>query len=123
MAAVLLAVPLAATPAQAKPRVPVLAKYVDTRIGTDEGAADFGTGGGAGATYPGAVAPFGMVQLSPDTYPGVDNPAGGYSYVDSQIKGFTMPPLSGPGCTGLLNLPLLPTTAAVDRSPSQSASY
>lgn len=100
-----------------------LSQSVDTRIGTQEGAADFGTGGGAGATYPGAVAPFGMVQLSPDTYPGVDNPAGGYSYVDSQIKGFTMTHLSGTGCTGLLDLPLLPTTAAVDASPSPKASY
>ncbi len=48
---------------------PAHAASVDTRIGTAEGAADFGTGGGAGATYPGAVAPFGMVQLSPDTFP------------------------------------------------------
>lgn len=100
-----------------------LSADVDTRIGTQEGAADFGTGGGAGATYPGAVAPFGMVQLSPDTAPGTDNPAGGYSYVDSRIRGFSLTHISGAGCSGLGDIPLLPTTAAVDRSPSPRASY
>src|ERR1700754_1103059 len=96
---------------------------VDTRIGTQEGAPDFGTGGGAGATYPGAVAPFGMVQLSPDTAPGIDNPAGGYSYVDHQIKGFSLTHLSGAGCAGLGDVPLLPTTHAIDVAPSVKGSY
>jgi predicted alpha-1,2-mannosidase len=100
-----------------------LSANVDTRIGTQEGAADFGTGGGAGATYPGAVAPFGMVQLSPDTYPGIDNPAGGYSYVDHRIKGFSLTHISGAGCSGLSDVPLLPTTHAIDRSPSPRASF
>src|SRR4051794_23721361 len=96
---------------------------VDTRIGTQEGAPDFGTGGGAGATYPGAVAPFGMVQLSPDTAPGVDNPAGGYSFVDHEIKGFSLTHLSGAGCAGLGDVPLLPTTHAIDAAPSIRDSY
>ncbi|WCB95448.1 hypothetical protein DSM104299_04193 [Baekduia alba] len=96
---------------------------VDTRIGTDEGAADFGTGGGAGATYPGAVAPFGMVQLSPDTAPGIVNPAGGYSYRDDEIKGFSLTHLSGAGCAALSDVPLLPTTHAVDAAPSVKGSY
>ena len=99
------------------------AASVDTRIGTQEGAQDFGTGGGAGATYPGAVAPFGMVQLSPDTAPGIDNPAGGYSYVDHQIKGFSLTHLSGAGCAGLSDVPLLPTTHAIDPAPSLKGSY
>jgi predicted alpha-1,2-mannosidase len=96
---------------------------VDTRIGTAEGAADFGTGGGAGATYPGAVAPFGMVQLSPDTDPGVDNPAGGYSSVDHRIKGFSLTHISGAGCAALSDVPLLPTTHAIDTSPSVHESF
>lgn len=99
------------------------AASVDTRIGTQEGAPDFGTGGGAGATYPGAVAPFGMVQLSPDTAPGIDNPAGGYSYVDHQIKGFSLTHLSGAGCAGLSDVPLLPTTHTIDTAPSLKGSY
>lgn len=37
---------------------PDLTKYVKIKIGT----------GGHGHTYPGATMPFGMVQLSPDTY-------------------------------------------------------
>jgi len=96
---------------------------VDTRIGTAEGAKDFGTGGGAGATYPGAVAPFGMVQLSPDTDPGIDNPAGGYSTVDHKIKGFSLTHISGAGCAALSDVPLLPTTHAIDASPSPRASF
>jgi predicted alpha-1,2-mannosidase len=122
-ASVVVAVLAMAASASAASGASPLSHDVDTRIGTQEGAADFGTGGGAGATYPGAVAPFGMVQLSPDTYPGVDNPAGGYSYVDSKIKGFSLTHLSGAGCSALSDIPLLPTTAGVDRSPSPRASY
>jgi putative alpha-1,2-mannosidase len=46
-----------------------LTSSVETRMGTDEGAADFGTGGGAGATCPGAGAPIGKQQQTPDTEP------------------------------------------------------
>ncbi len=102
---------------------PARAASVDTRIGTAEGAADFGTGGGAGATYPGPVAPFGMVQLSPDTFPSTENPAGGYSYADHQIKGFSLTHLSGAGCAGLQDVPLLPTTHAIDASPSAGDTF
>ena len=42
---------------------------------------------GPGNTYPGAVVPFGMVQLSPDNgLPGWDRIAG-YYYPDSTIAG------------------------------------
>ncbi|MCW2992266.1 MAG: glycoside hydrolase family 92 protein, partial [Solirubrobacterales bacterium] len=100
-----------------------LTRYVDTRTGTDEGAPDFGTGGGAGSTFPGAVAPFGMLQLSPDTEPGYRNYAGMYSYGDRQIKGFGLTHLSGAGCSSLGDVPFLPTTHAVDGSPSTLGSY
>ena len=43
--------------------------YVNPFSGTRAGATDFGTGGGAGNTFPGPVAPFGMIQLGPDTWP------------------------------------------------------
>jgi predicted alpha-1,2-mannosidase len=102
---------------------PAAAADVDTRIGTAEGAADFGTGGGAGATYPGPVAPFGMVQLSPDTFPSTENPAGGYSFSDTRMRGFSLTHLSGAGCAGLQDVPLLPTTHAVDASPSPGATF
>lgn len=108
--------------ARKKPKAPLSAS-VETRMGTDEGAADFGTGGGAGATFPGAVAPFGMVQLSPDTIPGLRNYAGGYTYSDTKLKGFSLTHISGAGCAGLQDVPLLPTTHVVDASPAKPATY
>jgi putative alpha-1,2-mannosidase len=54
-------------------------RHVDPFVGTRSGAQDFGTVGGAGNTFPGAVVPFGMAQFSPDTVPSSDNFAGGYS--------------------------------------------
>ena len=42
---------------------------VNPFVGTLPGAADFGTGGGAGNTFPGATTPFGMVAFSPDSSP------------------------------------------------------
>ena len=44
--------------------------------------------GGHGHTFPGATAPFGMIQLSPDTrHEGWDG-CSGYHYSDSVIYGF-----------------------------------
>lgn len=51
---------------------------------------------GGGNTFPGAVAPFGMIQWSPDTKLG--RQPGGYSYNDSRIYGFSLDHLSGAGC-------------------------
>ena len=51
--------------------------------------------GGHGHTFPGVCAPFGMMQLSPDTrYDGWDG-CGGYHYTDSIIYGFSHTHLSG----------------------------
>src|SRR5947199_6775675 len=86
---------------------------VNPFVGTQSGAEDFGTGGGAGNTFPGAVVPFGMVQFSPDTWPGRDNFAGGYSYGDRRIKGFGLTHFSGAGCGSLQDVPMLPTVASV----------
>jgi len=54
----------------------------------------YGTGGD-GNTYPGASAPFGMIQWSPDTGPGRK---GGYNYIDSTINGFSVDHMNGAGC-------------------------
>ncbi len=56
-------------------------------------------GVGGGKTYPGAVLPFGMIQLSPDTITGGDNGAG-YSYGHPTIEGFSWIHLSGIGWYG-----------------------
>ncbi|KGN38656.1 GH92 family glycosyl hydrolase [Knoellia subterranea] len=61
-----------------------------------------------GNTFPGASAPFGMVQVSPDT-----GGEGGYDYSQSFIHGFSQTHLSGVGCPVVGELPVMPTTGAV----------
>jgi len=56
--------------------------------------------GGHGHTFPGAVMPFGMVQLSPDTrIDGSWDGCSGYHHSDSVIYGFSHTHLSGTGCS------------------------
>ncbi|MFG1665121.1 GH92 family glycosyl hydrolase [Streptomyces sp. Y7] len=62
-----------------------------------------------GNTFPGASAPFGMVQVSPDT-----GGQGGYDYQQDKIHGFSQTHLSGVGCSVMGELPIMPTTGAVD---------
>lgn len=90
---------------------------VNVFVGTEAGAADFGTGGGAGNTFPGATRPFGMLQLSPDTYPSSTNFAGGYTYSDKLIRGFSLTHISGAGCALYQDISLMPTLLAVNKSP------
>ena len=79
-----------------------LTQYVNPFVGTDE----------HGHTFPGAVAPFGMVQLSPDTRPQAGDWDGcsGYHYSDKVIYGFSHTHLSGTGCDDLCDILLLPGT-------------
>jgi predicted alpha-1,2-mannosidase len=53
--------------------------------------------GGHGHTFPGATAPFGMVQLSPDTRLEGWDGCSGYHYSDSIVFGFSHTHLSGTG--------------------------
>ena len=63
-----------------------------------------------GNTYPGAQAPFGMVQLSPDNgLPGWDR-ISGYFYPDSTIAGFSHTHLSGTGAGDLYDILFMPVT-------------
>lgn len=74
-----------------------------------------------GNDFPGAVAPFGMLQWSPDT---VSRPeGGGYAYSDSAVSGFSLTHLSGPGCRAAGDIPILPTVGAVDTSATDSFSH
>lgn len=93
------------------------ASLVNVFHGTAEGAPDFGSGGGGGNTYPGATVPFGMVQWSPDTVPSTQNFAGGYTYGDSKLRGFSLNHISGAGCAGMADVPILPTSEAITESP------
>jgi predicted alpha-1,2-mannosidase len=64
--------------------------------------------GGHGHTFPGVCAPFGMMQLSPDTrYEGWDG-CGGYHYSDSIIYGFSHTHLSGTGVPDYADLLVVP---------------
>jgi predicted alpha-1,2-mannosidase len=60
---------------------PELSSYVNTFVGTDRN----------GDTYPGAQAPFGMVQLNPDVE------GQGYYYPRLTMHGFALTLMSGPG--------------------------
>lgn len=75
------------------------AQFVNPFIGT----------GGHGHTFPGAVVPFGMVQLSPDTrVDGSWDGCSGYHYSDTLIYGFSHTHLSGTGCSDWGDILLMP---------------
>lgn len=74
-------------------------QFVDPFIGT----------GGHGHTFPGATAPFGMVQLSPDTrVDGSWDGCSGYHHDDHRIYGFSHTHLSGTGCSDYGDIMLMP---------------
>jgi predicted alpha-1,2-mannosidase len=77
---------------------------------------------GGGHNFPGAAAPFGMVQWSPDTTPADRNGRAGYDYRDSHIRGFSLTHLSGAGCSLYGDFPFLPTTEPLDASPAAAGS-
>ncbi|MEQ8245350.1 GH92 family glycosyl hydrolase [Fulvivirga sp.] len=77
-----------------------LHEYVNPFIGT----------GGHGHTYPGASAPFGGVQLSPDTRLEGWDGCGGYHYSDSVIYGFSHTHLSGTGIPDYADFLFMPAT-------------
>ncbi|WP_246267590.1 GH92 family glycosyl hydrolase [Nonomuraea typhae] len=104
---------LPTTPAYAAP--PDLASYVNPFMGTQDGGPDFGHGGGAGMNFPGAALPFGMIQWSPDT---VRRSGGGYKYEDNRLRGLSLTHISGPGCTGAQDFPVIPISGAIGRSPA-----
>ncbi len=102
-----------ALPAQPVPSDPVDA--VDPFIGTS----------GEGHTFPGAVAPFGMVQLSPDTHVGAARQtydwAAGYRHEDPVILGFSHTHFSGAGHSDLGDFLVMPVTGdAVPLEPGDA---
>jgi predicted alpha-1,2-mannosidase len=84
-----------------------LARYVDPFIGTL----------GSGFVFPGPAAPYGMVQLSPDTngyfaYTG-------YLWSDQAIRGFSHVHVESMGVPEGGNLPFMPTTGTVVTDAAQ----
>ncbi len=91
------ALTLGATAAVAAPPAADLSSLVNPFVGTDNG----------GDSYPGAVAPFGMMQLSPNW----DN--NGYYYPESKMHGFVVNLLSGDGGANEGQVLLTATTGPV----------
>jgi predicted alpha-1,2-mannosidase len=61
-----------------------------------------------GNTYPGPSAPFGMIQISPDTDKTNWNTASGYAYTDPTILGFSLTHLTGTGIPDLGDFLFMP---------------
>ena len=74
-----------------------------------------------GHTYPGAMVPFGMVQLSPDTRKDNWDACSGYHYSDSLIYGFSHTHLSGTGVGDYGDIRLLPWSGELDTLMSMYA--
>ncbi len=102
--------------AQNKQKTPY--DYVNPFIGTDD----------MGHTYPGAVVPFGLVQLSPETdsvlynngknyNPDVYKYCAGYQYADKTITGFSHTHLNGTGHSDLGDFLMIPTTGKIKFNP------
>ncbi|MGO8869936.1 MAG: GH92 family glycosyl hydrolase [Acidimicrobiales bacterium] len=86
------------------------ARLVDPEAGTGVGPAAPGNV----SEYPGASVPLGMVQFSPDTSPDRQVTTGsGYDDADTDISGFSLTHLSGPGCAIYGDFPILPVAGAV----------
>ena len=90
-------------------------RAVDPFIGT----------GPDGHTFPGATTPFGMVQLSPDTWIGDFHHsythAAGYRYEDSSIQGFSHTHFSGTGHSDLGDVLVMPIAGDVPLEPGDPA--
>jgi predicted alpha-1,2-mannosidase len=84
-----------------------LFRFVNLALGT----------GGHGHAYPGATVPFGMVQLSPDTYNNDWDWCSGYHLSDNSIMGFSHTHLSGTGCGDLLDFLVVPRTGDLRLEP------
>lgn len=79
-------------------------QYVNPFVGTD----------GHGHTYPGAILPFGAIQLSPDTRLDGWDGCSAYHYSDDRIYGFSHTHLSGTGCSDYGDILVTPF---VDKAP------
>ena len=98
-----------------------LISYVNPMVGTKN----------MGHTFPGATAPFGMVQLSPETnqvpyaVDGKYNPetyryCSGYQYDDKTIFGFSHTHFSGVGHSDLGDFLVMPTVGKLNLEPGDA---
>ena len=95
------------------------AALVDPEAGTGIGSSEPANV----SEYPGASVPLGMVQFSPDTSPDRQVTTGsGYDYADSDISGFSLTHLSGPGCAIYGDIPILPISGPMPTDPRTRSS-
>lgn len=88
-----------------------ITEYVNPFIGT----------GGHGHCFPGAIVPFGSIQLSPDNPRSDWDWCSGYHYSDSIISSFSHTHLSGTGIGDLQDIRFLPVITLPDSNLSPSA--
>jgi predicted alpha-1,2-mannosidase len=89
---------LAAAPISGFGQAQHLSDYIRPFVGTQ----------GEGNTYPGPSAPFGMIQLGPDTDRDLWDTASGYEYSDTSIMGFSLTHLTGTGIPDLGDFLFMP---------------
>ena len=94
--------------------LPLLAQsptsFVNPMVGTDF----------TGHTFPGAIVPFGAIQISPDTRLEGWEGCSGYHYSDSLIYGFSHTHLSGTGCSDYGDVLVVPFNLPANKEPSVS---
>ena len=73
--------------------------------------------GADGNTFPGASAPFGLLQWGPDT-----RADGWYHYADKTIRGLSLTHISGAGCSIYADVPILPWIGEVT-GPGSAPDY
>src|SRR4029078_6649415 len=88
-------------------------RYVNPFIGT----------GGHGDTFPGAVMPCAMVNLSPDTREANWDGSSGYHYSDDIIYGFSHTHLSGTGIPDGCDILFMPTVGSIGISGPSKFSH
>jgi len=103
---------------------PVLAQTASAPTGAYDAVDPFIGTGGDGHTFPGAVVPFGMVQLSPDTeilpFKQSYARAAGYRFGDPTILGFSHTHFSGAGHSDLGDILLTPVSGEARLEPGEA---
>lgn len=82
------------------------ARYVNPFIGNADN----------GHTFPGACAPFGMIQASPESGNASWRYCSGFNYEDDEIFGFAQNHLNGTGCPDLGDILMLPFSGSIEKN-------
>ncbi|MGA2297028.1 MAG: GH92 family glycosyl hydrolase [FCB group bacterium] len=83
-------------------------QYVNPFIGTGSKPNSL-----SGSVFPGPCMPFGLCQLSPDTYTDPEEPASAYGWEQTKIYGFSHTHLNGTGVGDLYDVLMMPTTGII----------